>query len=109
MHRRMATGCPAGARLQQQRMIGASDINMAGGNVRPLDLGMKAQAKIGVRDREQILIHRTVRIMADGAAFAHRRVFKDERACLFAMTLRITSPPTNQGASLAQSRVAMMS
>ena len=48
---------------------------------------MTTEAEIGVADDEQLLVHRTMRIVADGAAFAHGWMFEYERAGLVTVTL----------------------
>ena len=88
MHGGVTTGSPAGAGLQQRRVVRIADINMPGGNIGTLNLGMTAEAKVGIADHQHLLIHRTVWIMAQRAAFAHGRVFKDKGARLVTMTLR---------------------
>lgn len=97
MHGGVAAGSPAGAGLQQQRMICAANIDMAGGHGRALHLRMAAQAQIGITDGEEILIHGTVWIMAHSTAFTHGRMFKNEGACLFAMALRAAFAGTGHG------------
>lgn len=49
---------------------------------------MATQTKIRIALDKHLLIDRTVRTVANDAAFAHRRVFKNKRASLAAMTLR---------------------
>ena len=49
---------------------------------------MAFQAEIVVALGEQSAIHRSMRLMADGAAFAQSFVFPDKRAGLFAVTIR---------------------
>lgn len=88
MNRRMAAGVPAGAPAQKPRVIRVADVNVSAGNVRALDLRMAAQAKIRVALDEHFLVDRAVWIMTDDAAFAQRRMFKDKRARLVAVTLR---------------------
>ncbi len=88
MNRRMAAGSPASSGLQLQRVIHPADENVPAGNRRALDLRVTAQTEIRVAHHEHFLVDRTMRIMTNDAAFAHRRVFKDKRARLVAMTLR---------------------
>lgn len=88
MNRRVAAGSPAGSDLQKCRVIRVTDVNVAARNIRALDLRMAAQAKIRVALDEHFLVDRTVWTVAGDAAFAHRRMFKDNRARLVTMTLR---------------------
>jgi hypothetical protein len=53
-------------------------------------LRVATQAKIRIAFDEHFPIDRTVRVVADGAAFAQRLVFKNERPRLGLMTLRAT-------------------
>lgn len=69
-------------------MNNVADVNVSGGDIRALNLRMAPQAKIRVALDEHFLVDRAVWIMANDAAFAQRRMFKDERSCLVAMTLR---------------------
>ena len=87
MHGRVTTGRPAGAHLQQRRVVRVADINVPGGNIGTLNLGMAAEAQIGIADHQHLLIHRTMRIMAQRAALAHGRMFKDKGARLVTMAL----------------------
>ncbi len=84
----MATGRPTSSDLQKSRVIGVADVNVTGGNVWGLHLRVAAQAKIRIIFDEQFPVDRTVRAVANGAAFAQRFVFKNKRARLRLMTLR---------------------
>ena len=68
----MTAGGPAGAGLQQGGMVGVADIDVPGGNIRALRLRMAAQAKIWIALDKHLLVNRTMRIVANNAAFAHR-------------------------------------
>ena len=52
----MTAGGPTGAGLQQGGMVGIADIDMPGGNIRALHLGMAAEAKIGIIDDQELLV-----------------------------------------------------
>ena len=67
-------------------MVPAADENVAVGP-RSRHLGMTAQAQIRIRRGEHFGVDRAVRIVAARTAFAQGRVFVNERAGLFAMTL----------------------
>ena len=84
----MAAGSPARPDLQKRRMIRVADVDVSGGNIRPLHLRVAAQAKIRVACDKHLLVDRAVGIVAGGATFAHRRMLENKRAHLVAMTLR---------------------
>lgn len=66
----MAAGGPAGPHLHESGVVGIADVNMAGGNVWSLGLGMAAQAQVGVVIGQHFLVNGTVRVVADSATFA---------------------------------------
>lgn len=68
-------------------MRNAADENFSGRSAR---LRVAAQAEIGIVLNEHFAIDRAVRIVANGAAFAHCLVFKHEWPRLVLMTLRAT-------------------
>ncbi len=78
MHRRVAARGPARAYLQECRVVNGSDINVAGGHGGSLHLGMAPQAQVRVIFDQQLFIDGSVRVVADGTAFMHRLVFKNE-------------------------------
>src|SRR5262245_24024362 len=82
--RGMASGTPTGALPQKGGMQGIANIDLATAGV--LHLCMAFQAKIGVRLDQQLAIEGAVRVVANGAAFSERFVFKYEGASLFAVT-----------------------
>lgn len=89
MHRRMATGRPAGANAHIPRVIDIADIDIACAAGRGTgNLRMAAEAKIGIANGEQLVIDGAVRVVAGRATFAQRGVFKGERPGLLLMALR---------------------
>jgi hypothetical protein len=86
----MTASRPACSHLQKSRVVGVSDIKMAGRDVGALVLRVAAQAKIGVVINEHFLVDGAVRVVADGATFVHGFVFEDERPRLVLMALRAT-------------------
>jgi hypothetical protein len=80
----VAAGGPAGAVAQECAVVNVTEKNRS---ARGLCLGVAFDAQIVIALHEHFGIDRTVRVMADGAAFAQRRVLENERASLFAMTL----------------------
>lgn len=68
-------------------MIRVADVNVAGGNIRALDLRVTAQAQVGVVSHEHFLVDGTVRTMANRAAFVQGFVFKNKGPGLGLMTL----------------------
>ncbi len=66
-------------------MVNGSDIDVAGGHGGSLNLGMAPQAQVRVIFDQQLFIDGSVRVMADGAAFVHRLVFKNEGSRLVLM------------------------
>ena len=82
MHRLVATRAPASAPREPRRMICAADENARASVL----LEVAFDTKRRVARHEHLVIDRTVRRMAGGAPFAHRLVFKDERAELLHVT-----------------------
>ena len=87
MHRRMATGAPTGALAQKLSVWLESDKGFARGT---LHLRMTFEAKVRITLDQQLPIHRTVRVVTDGAAFPQCLMLKNEWPGLFTMTLRAT-------------------
>jgi hypothetical protein len=77
-------------------VIHVADVNLA---AHRLDLCVAAHAKIGIALDEHFLVDRTVRSMANDAAFAHRRMFKNKRTRLVTMTLCATFILSRHGQS----------
>ena len=75
----MAARAPAGPAAQKRAVILGPNVNLAADR---LLLEMAAEAKRGVARDQQSGVHRTVRIVARGASFARRLVFKHERTKL---------------------------
>lgn len=71
-------------------MAGAADVNFAGSVKHPLVLSVTTQAEVCVLLREHFTVHRTVRLMANGAAFMQRFMLENKSAGLLAMALRAT-------------------
>ena len=72
MHRLVTTGGPAGPLLYPQGVIGTANqkLAVAGG------LEVTFQTGVRVANREQLGVNRTMRLVATGATFAHRFMFK---------------------------------
>lgn len=87
MHRRVAAGAPTAAQPEKGRVILASDENAAGAGRVARQLRVAFQAQVVVALDQQLRVDRAVGVVADGAAFTHGFMFKDERPGLFAMTL----------------------
>jgi hypothetical protein len=86
----VATRSPAGAHVEEGRVIGVADVNVAAGNGRALHLGVAAQAKIGVAFDEHFLVDGAVRIVAGDTTFAQRVVLEDKWPCLVPVALGAT-------------------
>ena len=84
----MAAGSPAGAVAKKGGVINIADVQPIRAGSRPLSLGMALEAKIGIALDEHLRIDGAVRIVANDAAFAQRRVFENERPGLLPMALR---------------------
>ena len=84
----VTAGGPAGADLEKSRVIRVADVNVAGGNIRALDLRVAAQAQVGIVFDEQFLVDGTVRIVTDGAALAEGLMLENEGPGLGLMALR---------------------
>ena len=77
MNRLMAGGTPAGPSAEKRRVIAPADEDPPR---RGLLLEMALEAKGLIARHQQALIHRTVRLVAGGAAFAQRLVLEHKRA-----------------------------
>lgn len=85
----VASGCPAGADAHVAGVIDVANVNISrAARARPGHLRMAAKAKVGIANGEQLVVDRTVRIMAGRATFAQGRVLEREGARLFLMALR---------------------
>lgn len=87
MDRRVTTRRPAGTNLEKRRVVHVADVNVTGGNIRALHLCVAAQAEVGIVFDEHFLVDGTMRTVANGAPFAQRLMFKNERPGLGLMTL----------------------
>lgn len=83
MNGRVTAGAPAGPPLKKPVMTATANFNFI---TRSVYLGMTTQAKVGVTGNKQLVVDRTVRTVADGAAFPQRFVLKDEGSALIPMT-----------------------
>src|SRR5438046_2584664 len=83
----MAASAPTGALAQKLTVWLESDKGLARGT---LHLCMTFQAKIRITLDQQLPIHRTMRVVADSAAFPQCLMFKNEWPGLFTMTFRAT-------------------
>ena len=83
MDRRMAACTPTGALAQKLRVRLKSNIDLPCGT---LYLRMTFQAKIRITLHQQLPIHRTVRVVANRAAFSQSLMFKNKWPGLFTMT-----------------------
>lgn len=81
----VTTGGPAAALPHKRGVVHFADEQVAG---RSLCLCMALQAEVGVVLHEQLGVDGPVRVMTDGAAFAHSLVLENELAGLFLMALR---------------------
>src|SRR3954468_9201912 len=88
MHGRVARRSPAGAAAYQTAVIDFADHKPSGTHSWPRHLTVTAQAKVLIGLREHAFVDRTVRLMTGGTAFAHGRMFEDDRPHLFPMTRR---------------------
>ena len=84
----MAAGGPARAAFDVGSVGNFTDVEIAGRDGRALNLQVALEAKIVVALDEELVVDRPVRLVAGGASFAQGFVFENERATLFAMTLR---------------------
>jgi len=82
----MATRRPTGAVTKQSAVVDIANVKPGCGR-RSLRLRVALEAQVGIALDEHFGINRTVRVVANGATFAERGVFKNEGAGLFAMTL----------------------
>jgi len=81
----VATGGPAAALPHKRGVVHLADEEVAGS---ALGLRVALQAEVGVMLHEQLGVNGSVRVVANGAAFAHGLVFEDELAGLLLMALR---------------------
>jgi len=82
----MATRRPTGAITHERAVIHIADIDTSAGS-RALRLGVAFKAQIGIPLHQHLRVDGAVRIVADGAAFAHRGVLENHGARLFPMAL----------------------
>jgi hypothetical protein len=99
MNSRVAAGGPASAHLQEAAVIDVADVDLPWRHAGTGHLRMAAQANVWITLREHFTVHRTVRVVAGHTTFAHRRMLKDDRACLFPMTLRAAFIEAGHGKS----------
>ena len=85
MHRRVTTRRPATALAQEPGVLDFANVNPAPA-ARGLRLGMAFEAEICITLGEQLAVDRTVRLMADDAAFAQGFVLEGKRPRLLLMT-----------------------
>ena len=78
----MATCSPAGALLQAQRVVGPTYQNASALHL----LEMALEAKVGIAHGQHLGVHRTMRGVADCAAFTQRFMFEYVRSPLRRMT-----------------------
>lgn len=84
----VAAGGPARAVTQVRGVVLLADVNISTAPDAGADhLRVTAEAEIIVRLGEHFFVHRTVRLMANDAAFAQRGVLEDERPRLLAVAL----------------------
>ena len=83
----MAARRPAVAVAQVPGVIDVAN-KQGAGCAREPPLGMASQAKILVPNGQQLRVHRAMRRVANGAAFAQCGMFKYKWPGLFPMTLR---------------------
>src|SRR5208282_5478109 len=81
MHRLVATGSPASALLQTQRVVRSANQELAAANL----LKVASQAKVRIPNLEHLGIDRTVRGVTGCAPFAQRFVLEYERSALCGM------------------------
>ena len=67
-------------------MIDVADVELTGG-IGSVGLSVTPQTEITIANRQQLCVHGAVGIMAGGAAFAQRGMFKNERPGLLAVAL----------------------
>lgn len=82
----MATRSPTGAITNVAGVVHVPDVKRSR-RAGPIHLRVATQAKIGIPNGKELLIHGPVRTVARHAAFAQRRVLKNERPGLVAMTV----------------------
>lgn len=87
MNGRVAARRPAIAKRQKIRVIDVANVYVTG---RRLRLRMAPQAETVIVFDEHVPVDRTMRVVANCTAFAHRLMFEDKRAGLRAMALDAT-------------------
>lgn len=85
VHRRVATGAPAGAHPQPVRVIHLPDEDPPGVHARPRSLHMASQAKVTVALGQQGPMGRPMRLMTNGTPLTKRLMFEDKRPRLLRM------------------------
>ena len=84
----MAAGGPASAVVGKLGMIDVTDINKPfASRVLARHLGVASQTEVGIAHGQHLGVDGAMRIVANRAAFAQRRVLINERQCLFPMAL----------------------
>jgi hypothetical protein len=99
MHGSMATRGPAGAIVNEQCVINIADEKLRAYVPSVFYLGVAPETKIHVPLHEHLRIDGAVRAVANGAAFAQRRVLEDVRPGFFTMTLGAAFIETRHGQS----------
>lgn len=97
MHGGVATGAPATAEFQFVGVVFIADQDLPGADQRALRLRVALEAKIVVALDEHLGVDRTMRAVADDAAFPHRFVLEDEGLALVAMALGAGLVEAGQG------------
>lgn len=87
MHRRVATGRPTGAAREKLCVRHRADADAADRGGGAGDLRVAPETKIVVARDEQLVVDRTVRLMARGTTFAQRGMYEHARPGLLAVTL----------------------
>jgi hypothetical protein len=88
MNRAVTAGAPTRALPQQRGVRDFADVNLARWKVGGWRLRVAAQTEIRIVRNEHLAVYRTVRRMANPAAFAQRFMLEDEWSRLLAMTFR---------------------
>ncbi len=73
--------------MDERRVIDVADEKGPRSTARFLHLSMAAQAEVRIANSQHLCVHRAMRSVADGAAFAECRMFEDVRFGLFAVTV----------------------
>lgn len=95
----VAAGRPARPYPHELAVRDFADVNFPARKTRPLDLRVAAETQIRVALDKHLAIDRTVRVVANGATFAHRLVLEDKWPRLVAMALRAAFVVTRHGES----------